>query len=52
MNEAFITPGIERLTQAYDTLHDPSTAQTSDDIKLSLENASLTDIPQLEENLM
>ena len=52
MNEAFITPDIDRLTQAYDTLHDPPTAQTIDDIKLSLENASPADIPQLDENLM
>ena len=52
MNETAITPYIERLTQAYDTLHDPPTAQTGDDVKLSLENTSPTDIPQLEENLM
>ena len=52
MNEVFITPDIERLMQAYDTLHDPPTAQTGDDIKLSLKNASLTDKPPLEENLM
>ena len=38
--------------QAYDTLHNPPIAQTGDDIKLSLKNASLTDIPQLEEKLM
>ena len=25
VNEAFITPDIERLVQAYDNLHDPST---------------------------
>ena len=51
MNEAVITPDIERFMQAYDTLHDPPTAQTGDDVKLSLKNASPTDIPQLEENL-
>ena len=52
MNEAFITPDIERFAQAYDTLHDSPTAQTGYDISLSLENVSHTDIPQLEENLM
>ena len=52
MNEVVITPDIERLMQAYDTLHDPPTASTGNDIKLSLINASLADIPQLEENLM
>ena len=52
MNEVVITPDIERLTQVYDTLHDPLTAQTGDDVKLSLKNASPADIPQLEENLM
>ena len=38
--------------QAYDNLHNPSTAQTVDDVKLSLKNTPPTDIPQLEENLM
>ena len=52
LNEVVITPDIKRLTQAYDTLQHPSTAQTGDDIKLSLENVSPTDIPQLEGNLM
>ena len=33
------------------TLHDSPTAQTGDDVKLSLD-MSPTDIPQLEENLM
>ena len=51
-NEVVITSDIERLTQAYYTLHDPPTVQTSDDIKLSLENVSPTDIPQLKENFM
>ena len=50
VNEAFITPDIERLTQAYITLHNSPTAQTGDDIKLSLENVPPADIPQLEEN--
>ena len=52
VNEAFITPDIERLMQAYDMLHDSPTVQTGDDIKLSLENVLPIDIPQLEENLM
>ena len=52
MNAVVITPDIERLIQAYDTLHDPPTAQTGDDFKLSHENVSPTDIPHLEENLM
>ena len=49
MNEAVITPDIERLMQAYDTLQEPPTAQTGDDVKLSLENALPTDMPQLTE---
>ena len=52
VNKVLITPDIERLMQAYDTLHNPPTAQTGDDVKLSLENMSPTKIPQLEENLM
>ena len=52
MNEAFITPDIDRLLQTYDTLLDTPTSQAGDDITLSLENASPTEIPQLEENLM
>ena len=52
VNEAFISPDIESIVQTYDTLHDSPTAQTGDDVKLSLENASPTDIPQLEENIM
>ena len=51
-NKALITPDFERLMPAYDTLHDLPTAQTGNDIKLSLENASPTDTPQLEGNLM
>ena len=47
MNEVVITPDTERLTQAYDTLHDPPTAQTGDDVKLSLKNVSPIDIPKL-----
>ena len=39
VNEVIIMPDIERLTQAYDTLHDPPTKQTGDNVKLSLENA-------------
>ena len=46
VNEVFIAPDIEKLTQTYDTLHDLSTGQTNDDIKLSLENASPAEIPQ------
>ena len=41
LNEAVITPDIERLAQSYDTLYDPTTIQTSDDAKLSIKNASL-----------
>ena len=52
VKKVVITPNTERLVQAYDILHDPPTAQTGDDIKLALENASPTDIPQLEENLI
>ena len=52
MNEVVIVPDIERITQAYDTLHDPPAEQTGDNIKLSLKNTSPTDIPQLKENLM
>ena len=36
VNEVVITPDIERLMQAYDTLHNPLTAQTGDGVKLSL----------------
>ena len=50
--EVVIMPDIERLMQASDTLHDPPTVQTGDDIRLSLENVSTADISQLEENLM
>ena len=39
-------------TQTYDTLHDLPTGQTNNDLKLSLENVSPTDIPQLEQHLM
>ena len=52
VNEVVITPDIKRLTQAYDILHDSPTAQTGDDIKLSLENVSPADILQLGENLI
>ena len=52
VNEVVIMPDIERLMQDYNTLHDPPTAQTGDDVKLSFRNASLTDISQLKENLM
>ena len=45
-------PDIERLTQAYDNLHESPTEQTRDKVNLSLENASPADIPQLKENLM
>ena len=52
MNEVIIIPDIERLVQAYDTLPDPPTEQTGDNIKLSLENTSPTDTPLFKENLM
>ena len=52
VNEVFIAPDIERLTEIYDTLHDLPAGQTNDDIKLSLENVSPTDILQLEKGLM
>ena len=52
VNVVVIVSDIERLTQAYDTLHDSPTEQTGDNVKLSLENASPTDIPQLKENLI
>ena len=52
VNEYVIMPDIERLMQAYDVLYDLPTAQTGDDVKLSLENASPIDIPQVKENLM
>ena len=38
--------------QTYDILHDLPTGKTNDDVKLSLENMSPTDMPQLEQNLM
>ena len=49
VNEVFIVPDIERLTQTYDTLHDLPTGQSNDDVKLSLENMLPTDILQLEQ---
>ena len=52
VNEVFIAPNIEKLMQTYGTLHDLPTGQTNDGIKLSLGNMLLTDIPQLEQNLM
>ena len=52
LNEFFIVPDIEKLMQTYDTLHDSPTGQINDDIKLSLENMSPADIPQLEQNSM
>ena len=51
VNEAFISPNNEKLTQKYDALSDLPTSQT-DKAKLSLENVSPMDIPQLEQNLM
>ena len=45
VNEYVIVP--DRLTQAYDTLHDSSTEQTKDKVKLSLEDTSPADIPHL-----
>ena len=52
VNEVIIASHIERLTQAYDTLHDPPNEQTRDNVKLLLENTSPTHIPQLKENVM
>ena len=52
VNEIVITPDIEKLAQNYDTLHDLPKEQTGDNDGLSLENASPTDSPQLEEILM
>ena len=52
VNEVIIMPDMERLTQTYDTFHDPPTVQTVRQLKLSLENASPADIPQLKEILM
>ena len=52
MNEVFIAPNVKKLTQIYDKLHDLPPRQTSDDVKLSLENTLAADIPQLEQNLM
>ena len=51
VNEICIAPNIEKPMQNYDALHGLPTAQT-EKAKLSLENVSLTDIPQLEQNLM
>ena len=51
INEDFIASNIENLVQNYEALHDLPTAQT-DKAKLSPENASPTDIPCLEQNLM
>ena len=48
-SKVFIAPDIERLTQ---TLHNSPTAQTNDDVKLSMENASPADSLQLKQNLM
>ena len=52
VSEDFIAPDIEKLAQTYDTLPNLPTLQTNDDVRLSLENASPRDIPQLEQNLM
>ena len=51
VNGIFISPNIEKFKQNYDALHNLPTAQT-DEAKLCLENASLADIPQLEQNLI
>ena len=51
VNEIFIAPNIEELTQNYQTLHDLLTAETNK-AELSLENESSTDIPHLKQNLM
>ena len=52
VNDVLIAPDIERLRLIYNTLHNSTTVQTNDDIKLPWENASPTYIPQLEQNLM
>ena len=46
----FMTPYMTHLLYRLVILHDSPTAQTGDNIKLALENASPTDIPQLEES--
>ena len=51
VNEIFISPNIEKLMPNYDALNELPTAQT-DKAKLSIENTSLGDIPQLEQSLM
>ena len=52
VNETFIVPNVENLTQTYDELHDLPPGQTTDDVKLSLENVSPAYIPQFEQSLM
>ena len=51
VNEIFIAPDNEKCTEKYDALHDLLTARINK-VELSLENASPTDIPHLEQNLM
>ena len=51
VNEIFVAPDIKKLATNYNTLHDLPTVQT-DNANLSLENASPTEIPHLEQNLM
>ena len=51
VNGILIAPDIEKLATNYDALHDLPAVQT-DNASLSLENASLTDILHLEQNLM
>ena len=51
VSEIFIAPDIEKLAENYDVLHDLPTVQM-DKADLSLENASPTDIPNLEQHVM
>ena len=51
VNEIFIAPDTEKLTENYDPLHDLPTVQT-DKTELSLENPSPADIQCFEQNLM
>ena len=51
VNEIFIVPDTEKLTENYDATHDLPTVQT-DKAELTLENTSPTDIPHLEQNSM
>ena len=51
VDEIFVTPDIEKLATNYDALHALPTVWIGK-ANLSLENASPTDIPHLEQNVM